>query len=168
MREFNLKSYIKAQLHEAVQNFKHQAEIDKLLDKISTYGIEGVPAADLRRLKRLTNNPDDVDVRPDELPIEDRIELIAPPNTGKYIPMYVCSHKRNDPNWDWNNVSDSHLAYVKKGPDHPNYWEAWECIVSDLNIRNSHGEPCKLKLEGSLWLVPVGVDEEELNNFLFK
>ena len=163
MRKFNLTTYIKQRLHES---FRNQEEIDSILDKINQFGYDGISRAEKRRLKRLTaDDPENVELLPNERPIEDRAELVANSSMGRYIPMFVCSHKLREEGWDWSGVNPQDLATIKEGPDGEFYWEAWDDIMNDLKI-TINGEPYQLVQNEDLWAVPMDIEPDEFEEWL--
>lgn len=47
------------------------------------------------------------------------------------------------------------LGIVAQGPDHPDYWDAWDCILRDARLVDRHGQVYCLEQDGDLWAVTI-------------
>lgn len=81
-------------------------------------------------------------------------ELLIDENRGIYIPQEFS--KRFDPNeWQLGNEKEA-LDILKAGPDHTDYWEAWDEILATATFvekRNGQQLVWALEQEGSLFAV---------------
>jgi hypothetical protein len=61
-------------------------------------------------------------------------------------------------------VSTDDFAILAIGPDHKEYWEAWDTVLQNCTLVNQHTNVTYyLYQDGDLWIIPVGecFDDEE-------
>jgi len=61
-------------------------------------------------------------------------------------------------------ISDEDWAILEAGPDHEDYWDAWQTVEQDARITDDHGNVYLIWNDSDCWLVPVGMewsDEED-------
>ncbi len=56
-------------------------------------------------------------------------------------------------------VSDEDWAILAAGPDHADYWEAWDEVLNNASI-TGNGIVYTLFQDGDLWLIPEDYDWE--------
>lgn len=88
--------------------------------------------------------------------------LIIGDHWGIYIPQRFCdSMDANDAHRI--EVSYSDVLTCQSGPDHPNYWDAWQEILSDARVTDANGRVWRLHQNGDLWEIP---DDCEIPDFV--
>lgn len=87
--------------------------------------------------------------------------LLVSDHHGIFVPaIFTCKvsyHTLSHVNYD-------DYAAIGYGPDHLEYWEAWESILNTAIVKSLvTGQEYYLWQDGDLWLIPVGeqVDIEE-------
>lgn len=81
----------------------------------------------------------------------DRAELFADGARGIYIPQHFAESVRRDlvtgvTAWAW--------AACEAGPEHDDYWHAWDEITSRAEIEHPTLGRCYLWQDGDLWVIP--------------
>lgn len=87
----------------------------------------------------------------DELP--DNAILLCDSARGVYIPAR-CAEEMEDVLLTAGADPETLDIIFPGGPDHPEYWEAWEQILR-LTITDKHGKRWTFHHDGDLWLVPA-------------
>jgi len=81
---------------------------------------------------------------------------------GVYIPRDFASSVRRDCT---TGVSDEDWAILAAGPDHDEYWDAWQEVEQNARITDpDNGTVYFVYNDSDCWLVPVGMewsDEED-------
>ena len=90
----------------------------------------------------------------DNLP-DDSI-LFADETRGIYIPQYFVSCFV-DNRAELLNVDDDTFNIVAAGPEHNDYWEAWQDITDNAVVLDSLGNRHTMQQDGDLWLIPEQV-----------
>lgn len=57
-------------------------------------------------------------------------------------------------------VAAVHWETLEAGPEHENYWDAWDTVLQCAKITYK-GEPHYLHQDGDLWLVKEGEEPDE-------
>ncbi len=88
---------------------------------------------------------------------ESEWELLVPDAAGIYLPQefikgYIIL--------DWE-VDPVDAKIIEAGPEHDDYWEAWDAIVAEARYEDDKGNVWELYQEGDLWAVPEDYDWEE-------
>ena len=80
--------------------------------------------------------------------------LLVSDGFGVYIPQAFTERVNFE---RVRNVDPADWAIIAKGPtdDNPDYWEAWDCILSDADITADDGSVYYLWQDGDLWAVPM-------------
>ena len=55
-------------------------------------------------------------------------------------------------------VSDEDWAILEAGPDHDDYYEAWDEVLSSAIVTTDDGVQHVVYQDGDCWLVPVGME----------
>ena len=88
--------------------------------------------------------------------------LLINDNQGIFIPQSFA--ERYADNWRLGN-SDA-LDIVKEGPNHPEYWESWECVLNEATLTDNHNNLWRLYQDGDLWMICTELmTDEEYENF---
>jgi hypothetical protein len=90
--------------------------------------------------------------------LPDTAILLLSDARGVYIPRDFTSavdftHTTNITPDDW--------AILSIGPDHKEYWEAWQTILDNAIVTDTGGNEYYLHQDGDLWAIPVGVNLSE-------
>ena len=95
-----------------------------------------------------------------EFSIPDRSILLADGSRGIHIPWFFGQLIAND-GWTVEGVNpDDHLVLLE-GPDHPDYWGAWDEVIQHAKIKVESSGSVRsyiLHHDDDLWLIPT--DEE--------
>lgn len=51
-------------------------------------------------------------------------------------------------------VDFADILTCQAGPDHPDYWEAWDCILDAASATDDTGRVWRLYQDGDLWEIP--------------
>lgn len=91
---------------------------------------------------------------------DDKVELLLDGNRGIYIPQHFCE----DFNLDMYGLApgDEDVAICKEGPDHEQYWDAWDSIQNKAKVTED-GHTWTLYQNGDLWLVRDDTSDEWFN-----
>ena len=91
--------------------------------------------------------------------------LLSGDERGQYIPRSFATL------WDKEErakrvaeVSDDDWAALEAGPDHPEYWDAWQDVCDNAIVTNALGVQHHVYQDGDCWLIPQGMtwdDEAE-------
>jgi hypothetical protein len=72
---------------------------------------------------------------------------------GIYIPQYFAESIKPE---CLTNVSSDAMDILKAGPDHMEYWDAWNDVEAQATVTDpSNGIEYYLWQDGDLWLIPV-------------
>lgn len=85
--------------------------------------------------------------------LPDNAVLILDELRGKYIPQ-KCAEDMGDLLSAAGADPETLDILFPGGPDHPDYWEAWEQILK-LTITDERGNRWTFHHDGDLWLVPA-------------
>lgn len=58
-------------------------------------------------------------------------------------------------------IKDDCLEILQAGPEHDEYWDAWDEVLSDAVLVNHEGKEYTLYQDGDLWAVPKGMEWSE-------
>ena len=81
--------------------------------------------------------------------LENNTVLLIDGSQGIYIPQQFANKYIEDPRWIEANEED--IAELLKGPDAPEYWDAWENVVSQAKYLDKDGREWGLFQEGDLF-----------------
>jgi hypothetical protein len=62
-------------------------------------------------------------------------------------------------------IEDDTLAILRAGPDHEQYWEAWEEVLDRATVRDDKGNVFTVYQDGDCWLIPEGMVWDEETEF---
>jgi len=82
-------------------------------------------------------------------------KLLVSDAQGIYVPQTFIEQNLED----WS-IHPSDVEILKAGPDHPDYWEAWEAVL-DYAKATFDGEDYVLEQDGDLWAVPLSSYSED-------
>ena len=77
---------------------------------------------------------------------------------GICIPRYFAESVNRD---KLSGVSDSDMDILLTGPDHHEYWDAWNDVEQSAILTDSNGVTYCLYQDGDLWLVPTDYEFSE-------
>ena len=97
--------------------------------------------------------------------IED-VVLLADSHHGVYIPQLVVQQYLDHPMWDWSKASKEDINAVLSGHDNEWYWEAWDSIMGEVKVVDEDGTEYMMMYNEDLWLVPVDISEEEIEQWI--
>ena len=109
-----------------------------------------------------TDSGDDVEF---EFPIQDirtayghllwsERTLLLDESRGIYIPRAFVEGFHN-----WDGITQENYDILCSGPDHIEYWEAWEEVLRDARKTDENGVVWRIEQDGDLWAVPVDAVE---------
>jgi len=88
--------------------------------------------------------------------------LIASDNHGIFIPQLIAKGELDNPNWNWDGVTEHSKQALLNGPDDESYWGAWDEAERNVRITvPTTGIVYYLYQDGDLWAVPEGQDFPE-------
>ena len=96
-------------------------------------------------------------------------KLLITDSAGQYIPQiwyekcYLDVHWSSNNGWGWIGVPKWTRSIIEAGPEHEEYWDAWESILNSTKYIAASGLIWTLHLDGDLWAVSedhVWEDEE--------
>jgi hypothetical protein len=65
-------------------------------------------------------------------------------------------------------VNDEDWAILEAGPDHGNYWDAWDMVEQNAVITDEQGTKYTVHQDGDCWLVPDGMEwSDEHDGFVW-
>ena len=90
------------------------------------------------------------------------IEILVSDSWGVYIPQRFAVTGAN-----WKGISAEDHEILLAGPEHEDYWYAWEAIERDAYYTAPNGNTWRLYQDGDLWAYcePLMTDEEYYNFF---
>jgi hypothetical protein len=84
--------------------------------------------------------------------------LLIDGNAGIYVPYsFAVSYALGS----LDEVDQESFDILKHGPDHDEYWEAWETVLDTCYLRGEQGGAYYLYHDCDLWAIPVGTDAWE-------
>jgi hypothetical protein len=84
--------------------------------------------------------------------------LFADSSRGVYIPQFFAESIRRE---CVTGVDSGDWAILETGPDHEQYWDAWNDVESRAIVTDSNGQEFCLYQDGDLWLVPIEWNPED-------
>ena len=81
--------------------------------------------------------------------LENNTVVLIDGSQGIYIPQQFANKYEEDPRWIEANEED--IAELLKGPEAPEYWEAWENVVSQAKYMDKDGRKWQLWQDGDLF-----------------
>ena len=89
--------------------------------------------------------------------------LLVDGHHGVFVPaVFTCKVSYHT----ISNVSTDDYAALAYGPDHIEYWEAWDDVLTNATVKSLvTGKEYYLWQDDDLWLIPVGEDTEEDNAY---
>ena len=79
----------------------------------------------------------------------DNAHLLIPDDVGIYIPQLFARH------FGQHITSDADRAILEAGPEHSEYWETWDDVLSSTYVIDAKGLRYYLHQDGDLWAIPV-------------
>jgi hypothetical protein len=59
------------------------------------------------------------------------------------------------------NVSDEDWTALEAGPDHSEYWDAWQEVCDSAIVTDINGVKYHVYQDGDCWLIPVGMTYDD-------
>lgn len=90
-------------------------------------------------------------------------ELLVLDSHGVYIPKSFCEGYKNYIT-NFEKVKDDFDICIQ-GPNHEDYWEAWDSMLNNVEFTNDHGDKLTIGYLpecSDLWAIPEGYEFEEL------
>jgi len=84
--------------------------------------------------------------------------LYASDRHGIYIPQYFAESIKPE---CLSGVSSEDMAILLAGPDHEEYWDAWDVVGNNATLTDSNGVTFYLYQDGDLWLIPSDHEWED-------
>ena len=81
--------------------------------------------------------------------VEEKTAVMIDGQYGVYIPQMFASSYLEDQRWIGASLDD--VNNLVSGPDHPEYWEAWEHVLDKAHYMDKDGRDWKLWQEGDLF-----------------
>ena len=78
-------------------------------------------------------------------------------SAGIYVPQAFAERFEN-----WQGIDPEDLAILRAGPDHADYWEAWDVVLSSASYADDDGHTWTLYQDGYLFAVREDADLENL------
>lgn len=85
-------------------------------------------------------------------------ELYAACNRGVYIPQHFAESMKPS---QWRYIKDSDMDILKAGPDHSEYWDAWQDILDNAETIDGR----ILHQDGDLWVIDADAARDEINTY---
>lgn len=82
--------------------------------------------------------------------------LFADSARGIYIPQHFAESIDVE---KWKYVTTEDLDILRAGPDHDDYWEAWDCVLNDAETTDGG----VLHQDGDLWLIYADAARDAIN-----
>lgn len=84
---------------------------------------------------------------------------------GVYIPRDFATETRRD---CISGLSDDVLPILAAGPDHECYWDAWTVAENNAHVTDPKtGIVYTIHHDGDCWLIPVGMEWDDANEFFY-
>ena len=80
---------------------------------------------------------------------EEKTTVMINSQFGIYIPQMFAKSYLEDQRWI--EADPDEIEILGDGPDHPQYWEAWEHVLDQAKYMDKDGVEWKLWLEGDLF-----------------
>jgi hypothetical protein len=81
---------------------------------------------------------------------------------GVYIPRdFAQSWTKEERAKRVSGVDDDDWAILEIGPEHREYWDAWETVCDSAVVTDDAGNKYTVHQDGDCWLVPVGMTWDE-------
>ena len=74
--------------------------------------------------------------------------LLIGDNQGIFIPQTFAERYSDS----WNLGNSDALDILKEGPDHPEYWESWECVLNEATFKDNDNNYWRLYQDGDVWM----------------
>ena len=85
------------------------------------------------------------------------LAILLDGSVGIYLPREFAEQSIG-----WNGIDPEDLAILLEGPDHPDYWEAWDAVLSSASYTDDAGHTWTLYQDGDLFAVREDADLENL------
>lgn len=85
----------------------------------------------------------------------DTIECIINGAYGIHVPQVFAERFEN-----WQGIDPDDLEILRAGPDHPDYWEAWDAVLATASYKDDAGHTWTLHLGESGDLFAIRDDHE--------
>lgn len=90
------------------------------------------------------------------------LHLLVADRQGVYIPQSFAENN----SYEWLGLLDEDIRILNSGPDHPEYWDAWNDVIGSAFLIDTQGNKWHLWQDGDLWAVCSDIlSDEEYANF---
>jgi hypothetical protein len=79
---------------------------------------------------------------------------------GVYIPRDFANSFSNRA-FNVQGVDEETWAILEAGPDHEQYWDAWQDVCDNATIRDDAGQVMRVYQDGDCWLIPQGMEWDD-------
>lgn len=83
---------------------------------------------------------------------------------GIYIP-HAFAASFSDRAKHVSGVSDEDWTILEAGPEHDQYWDAWQDALESARVTNDDGVIFTLYQDGDCWLIPLGMRWDDEGDF---
>ena len=83
---------------------------------------------------------------------------------GVYIPHDFALSFANRER-DVSGVDNEEWATLENGPDEDFYWDVWADVCDHAVVTDEHGVQYHVYQDGACWLIPLGMEWDEKNDF---
>jgi len=91
-----------------------------------------------------------------------KVKLLLGECRGVYIPQHFVEDFNL---YEFNIEPESWAVEIcKEGPEHEDYWDAWQDILDNAKHQDNEGHTWRLHQDGDLFLVREDMTEEEWND----
>lgn len=92
---------------------------------------------------------------------ENKKVLFIGESRGIHIPKTFVQYVEDSIPGYWMNMSIWIMAILRIGPDHPDYWEAWDDALANSYYLDNFGKRWTLHQDGDVWLIHEDYDWEK-------
>jgi len=82
--------------------------------------------------------------------VADKIQCVVDGAHGIYVPQEFA--RRINPE-EWDGISQENLDTLLSGPDHEDYWDAWDDVERDATMTDDRGRTWRLMQDGDLFMI---------------
>ena len=76
-------------------------------------------------------------------------------HAGIYGPQEFIQRYSKSLKGDGYNSLNEDIAILEEGPEHPEYWDAWDEITTNCRVVDENGKEYYIHHDGDIWLIPI-------------